>query len=397
MSGNKASINFNPPPSPPSLQDLKETLLVDNITGGKDILSSDGDVFKALNGGGELNLRAGSDGIFQLLNSPSYSKAWFYGDDFSAQMGFASGYFIRIKDDILELAGKGDAALNLSATYCGIVKETAISIVTCMHIVRTGTTPILLNAVSEQGISLNSGATGEESSFANNVNQAIILAGKGIRAKTHYTPYLNQLAYQESGSLFEILVKPPTGLVSDFVQTWQPKSGIVAHLADIAAATTWRPNSIPLGGLLTSGATFFINGGAGVYLSFDGSSDDTMFFNDTLNKSGKLYDGSDLALKFYGRLQTDGSGGDTVGWVVLYAFTKDGDNTNTMFTAIPQQDVNVSGELQDIEFDITLGTMTGVMGADQILITVFRNATGTGADSYPNNYELTSLEFEIVP
>jgi len=157
--------------------------------------------------------------------------------------------------------------------------------------------------------------------------------------------------------------------------------------------STWRPNSIPLGGVLSSGASFFINGGAGVYLAFDGSSDDRIFYNDTLNKSGNLYDGSDLALKLHWRISSNGGGGDTVGWIVKYAIVKDGDNTTTTSTTIPQNNIDVSSEIQDEMFDTTLGTMTGVSGADTIMITLTRNAVGGASDTYTGQAEILGLEF----
>jgi len=156
---------------------------------------------------------------------------------------------------------------------------------------------------------------------------------------------------------------------------------------------TWKPNSIPLGSLLTSGATFFVNGGAGVYLSLPGNADDTFFFNDTLNKSGLNYDGSDLAIKMNCRLETNGGGGDDVGLILDYAFISDGDNSDTVVTNVGQVDYDVSTEVQNISFSIQLTTMTGVIGAHTIMITVTRNGTGTGQDSYSDDLEIISMEF----
>jgi len=157
--------------------------------------------------------------------------------------------------------------------------------------------------------------------------------------------------------------------------------------------SVWQPPVMPLGGVLVSGAQFFINGGAGVYLAFDGASDDRLFFNYTLHgANGVDYDGSDLAVKLHGRISTNGSGGDTVGWKVDYAIVKDGDNSSTMVTNIAQQNVNVSSKNRDIEFDITLGTMTGVADGHNLMFTLTRNATGIGSDTYSGNFELIGIE-----
>lgn len=156
---------------------------------------------------------------------------------------------------------------------------------------------------------------------------------------------------------------------------------------------SWQPPVLPLGSVLVSGATFFINGGAGVYLSFDGASDDKLFFNYSLQgANGVAYDGSNLAVKLHGRLSTNGGAGDTVGFVVDYGIVKNGDNSSTTSTTLAQQDVNVSSHNQDIEFDITLGTMTGVVGGHNLLFTLTRNSLGAGSDTYSGDFELTGIE-----
>ena len=165
----------------------------------------------------------------------------------------------------------------------------------------------------------------------------------------------------------------------------------VDDIGVIVAPVQWLPNSVPLGSVLPSGATFFINGGAGVYLSFSGTSDDAVYYNDSLTK-GLPYDGSDLAMKLHCRLSSNGVVGDTVGLIVDYAITKNGDNTTTTVTNIPQQNVDVSTELQDIEFDIVLGTMTGVLGGETLMFTLTRNSSGAGADTYAGNLEVIAME-----
>lgn len=158
--------------------------------------------------------------------------------------------------------------------------------------------------------------------------------------------------------------------------------------------STWRPNSIPLGSLLASGATYTINtGSAGVFISFSGTADDTIYFNDTLNKAGLDYDGSDLAIKIHMRIPTNGGAGDTVGWVLTYALYSNGDITNTGSTTLSQQNVDVSTWLADEQNEVTLGTMTGVSGADTIMITLTRNSSGAGADAYSGAAEVLALEF----
>lgn len=170
----------------------------------------------------------------------------------------------------------------------------------------------------------------------------------------------------------------------------------IAGSGNTTSSIGWMPNSIPLGSLLTSGASFFVNAGAGIYLSMSGASDDAFFFNDSLNKAGSLYDGSDIALKIHCRISSNGGVGDDVGLLLDYAIVKDGDNTSTTVTNVAQVDYDVSGEIQDEEFDIILTTMTGVVGGENAMVTVTRNSTGAGADSYSGNFEIISLEWVII-
>jgi len=157
-------------------------------------------------------------------------------------------------------------------------------------------------------------------------------------------------------------------------------------------STDWKPNSVPLGSLLSSGASFFINAGAGVYVAFDGSSDDSVFFNDALSKPENMYDGSDLALKLQCRISSNGGVGATVGLNVTYAIVKAGDNSSNTFTTIAQQDVDVSSESMDINFEVTLRDMTGVVDGETLMLTLTRNAVGPGSDTYAGQFEILGME-----
>jgi hypothetical protein len=161
-------------------------------------------------------------------------------------------------------------------------------------------------------------------------------------------------------------------------------------------SASWQPNSVPLLAVAASGASLFANDGAGVYYSFAGTADDAIFFNDTLSKSNTSYDGSDLKMRLFCRLNSNGGVGDKVGLLVDYAIIKPGDNSSTIVTNIAQQDVDVSSEVQDEMFTIDLGTMTGVVGGEILMFTLTRNGTGTGADTYSGNFELLGMELIIV-
>jgi len=156
---------------------------------------------------------------------------------------------------------------------------------------------------------------------------------------------------------------------------------------------TWLPPSISLGTLLVYGASFFVNGGAGVYLSLDGTSDDTIFFNHSLRTpSGISYDGSNIAIRLHCRLSSNASAGNTVGLVLSYAIIGTGDNSTTTVTNVAQQNVDVTGILQDIDFEITLATMSEAAGKNDLLCTITRNSSGAGADSYAGDLEIIGIE-----
>jgi len=195
------------------------------------------------------------------------------------------------------------------------------------------------------------------------------------------TAYNNQVS---AGTDAEITTGTETA-----IRRWSPKElkeGIVA------ASGAWEPNDVPLGSLLASGASFFLNGGAGVYLSMSGTADDAFVLNSPLNNAGFLYDGSDLSIKLHCRLSSSGGVGDTVGLLLDYAVVKAGDNSTTTVTNVAQVDTDVSSEVADINFSIQMSTMTGVASGTTLMVTVTRNSTGAGADSFGGNLEIISLE-----
>lgn len=67
------------------------------ISGGVSPLMSNGDVIKAVNGGGQLDLRAGADGSFNLTSdNGGFTQGWIGGDITAVYMGFGvTGNFIQ--------------------------------------------------------------------------------------------------------------------------------------------------------------------------------------------------------------------------------------------------------------------------------------------------------------
>lgn len=198
-----------------------------------------------------------------------------------------------------------------------------------------------------------------------------------------------QMQIGSPSSAFVSTLTPFTGQTAQQDFTLPNKSGVIALTSDL---DIWGAPLISLGSLLTAGASFFVNGGAGVYLSFAGNADDTCYLNLDLNNDSNIYDGSDLALRLHWRISSNGGVGDTVGWVLSYGFQSIGSNTVTNVTNVAQQNVSVNTEVQDIMFNTDLTTMTGVMGAEVLMVTLTRNGAGVGQDLYSGNAEILAIE-----
>jgi hypothetical protein len=66
-----------------------QTLTNGAVSGGVNPELSNGDVLKAVNGGSQLNLRDGGDGIWDITSdSGGFTQGWVYGDTTTGQVGF---------------------------------------------------------------------------------------------------------------------------------------------------------------------------------------------------------------------------------------------------------------------------------------------------------------------
>lgn len=167
----------------------------------------------------------------------------------------------------------------------------------------------------------------------------------------------------------------------------------------VGSPLMWNPPEIPLGSILSSGVSFFVNGtgnGTGVYATFDSASNDRMFFNESLPFNGAQYDGSSIAIVLRGRLSTNGGVGDNLKFDVNYSITGLGDNSSTTSTTIATQTVDVSSQLANIQFEIQLGSMTGTALKQTLMFMVRRFSSGAGSDTYAGDYELTSISLKLV-
>lgn len=159
----------------------------------------------------------------------------------------------------------------------------------------------------------------------------------------------------------------------------------------------WFPPSIPMGSVLTSGASFFINPAGGIVLELDGSSDDRIFLNDSLNRGGAVnYDGSDLAIVLKCRLDQAPQVNDDVELKVIYNFFKDGDDTGTGATDTGFIDYVIDDKTVNEQFEIQLPTMTGVAGAEIIGWEIRRNGAGGGQDFFDGALEILGMYYKKI-
>jgi len=172
------------------------------------------------------------------------------------------------------------------------------------------------------------------------------------------------------------------------------------EFATVLAATNaasqggWIPPTLTLGDNATSGVGLFVNSGAGWQMSFDAGSDDDIYIEINLAHNGIEYDGSDLKLALDNQLfNTAPVGGDNVKWSVRYAFVM-GDGTEDAESKLSgsfEDTIDVSARTANRLYEDELSTMTGEAGAKVLGISLTRNSTGGGSDTYGNAVDLFGL------
>jgi len=156
--------------------------------------------------------------------------------------------------------------------------------------------------------------------------------------------------------------------------------------------TDWSPTALSLGDGIRNGATASLNAGAGIYITFDASSDDEILYNVALDRNGVPYDGSNIDVKLY--WMKFGASGGTVGWELDYAFVNLGDDAYTAVDGTITNFVNVTALADQTLTSTVVGTISGPAGSKILQLTLRRNSTGAGADSYNGDAELYGFNLE---
>lgn len=156
--------------------------------------------------------------------------------------------------------------------------------------------------------------------------------------------------------------------------------------------TSWSPTAISLGSGETSGASLSLSSGAGYYANFDSSSDDELLFTIGLERNGLPYDGSALILDLF--WMKFGASGGTVGWELDYYFAKNGSNSYTGVDGTVTNFVDVTARTNQIQYTDSMPSISGTAGDTQLQLTLRRNSTGGGSDTYSGDAELYGINIK---
>ncbi len=160
----------------------------------------------------------------------------------------------------------------------------------------------------------------------------------------------------------------------------------------------WTPPNIELVGV-GNGASLFGANNAGYFRSFSSTADDEVLWTVLLNWQGIPYDGSNLGLRLFWQLFVNvPAGGDDVKWEVDYVYILSGgvDDPDSKAATNNVDTIVVDARTDDVMYDDLLLTMTGLADAEVLSMTLRRNSTGGGADSYDGNTHLFGIRLEKV-
>jgi len=164
-----------------------------------------------------------------------YLKAWFYGDDTTAQMGFKTDYNIVADEKDIILNGP-----NTGAFYFLKHNIAGLSDISTFFPLSNHTIILVRNLVdrsheseTNNAVFLNTGSSGKPSVFKANVTYSLIGGGEGITAKTDNTLYVNQISFQENGVLHDAILKSGT-ITADRELTTPDASGEIGIAIEYA-------------------------------------------------------------------------------------------------------------------------------------------------------------------
>lgn len=188
-------------------ENLAETLAAGNFT-------ADGQIMKALNGGVFIDFRFQNiDDFLILANDPTGQKAYIIFDPGaeSLQLGYkaAPGIYLEAKENYIQLNVDGkDTYFFINPGNAGIndISLFGPQEITAFSVKENVTSDAIANG-SFYGVFINTGGFPAFSTMKQNVSRSVIIGGLGLTAKTDNTLYSNQISLQESGVLFDSIIK----------------------------------------------------------------------------------------------------------------------------------------------------------------------------------------------
>jgi hypothetical protein len=254
---------------------LAQTLAAGNVTGANDISVDNGQVIKATNGGGTLDLRnGGDDNVALTTDSGGFNEGWFFADTGVAEMGYGSNNFFEANSSSVFMQSSGSIGVSyLSMGVSKMAYQATASIpsdqsdllIFWTNVART--TKALHNTVISTSIKT------ANTTFNLGVS-AVAIMTTGVTVKTDNAVYMETIALAKSSDTFELLLDR-TALTADRTQNFQDASGTIALTSDIVTETLTQTLTA---GNSTSGVNIVVTDGDKV--DFGGNADIT--FNDTI-------------------------------------------------------------------------------------------------------------------
>ena len=201
-------------------QGLPDTLAINNTT-------LDGQTIQALNGGGSLNLRDGTDGFVRLKTDLFGQFLKMDGDGISLNYGA----FLTDNVSILDMSSQWGQIIYANAAftrygYMGLYNND----VDLDLIGFTDTYPAVVGS--------------RDAILRANIVNSIVMGGNGIILKTNNTAYSNQFGFSKNREAFETILNYTTP-TADRTATLQNASGTLAYLSDITAVSG-LPNTLAI-------------------------------------------------------------------------------------------------------------------------------------------------------
>lgn len=207
-----------------SIGDLDSVLANGNITGANDIEISNGQVIKAVSGGGELNLRSGADNTITLsTDNGAFAESWLSLNPTYGSFGFVANYLTIDADNVNGFLATGASYMGYQAA--GLTTDlTTVNYGIAVNDNTVGAVTFATTANS--AVSVNSGITGTVTTVNTGIDNSVALGGIGITVKTANTAYANQLGLNKSGGAFETILNI-TSPTADRTATLPDASGLV--------------------------------------------------------------------------------------------------------------------------------------------------------------------------